>query len=68
MLETIAYFTIIIFIAKFFLFMIVGIIILLLDILLDYYLDLKNKKRIIVYDMVIYFLLGSIASVIFNYF
>ena len=67
MIETTAYFTLITFTAKIFLFIIVGIIILLLDILLDYYFCFKkNKKRTIMYDMVIYFLLGSIASLIFQ--
>ena len=65
MIETTAFFTLITFIAKVFLFIIVGIIFLILDILLDYYFCFKkNKKRTIMFDIVIYFLLGSIAGYI----
>ena len=71
MLEIIAFFTLIIFTAKVFLCLIAGMIILSLEDLLDYYFDLKNKKKTKIYYIVImaiYFLLGSIISIIFQYF
>lgn len=68
MIEATAFYTVITFIAKILIVIIAGIIILLLDVLLDYYLESKNKKKTKMYDiaiMAIYFLLGSIISIIF---